>query len=1230
MSKKQVRLISFYLPQYHPIPENDAWWGTGFTEWTNVSKATPLFPEHHQPRLPADLGFYDLRLPEVRQKQAELARQAGIYGFCYYHYWFNGKQLLNRPFDEVLASGQPDFPFCLCWANENWTRAWDGLEKNVLIGQNYSAEDDLEHIRWLATAFNDPRYIRIDDKPVFMVYRVSRLPNPVQTTTIWREEARRLGLGEIYLIMVESRMDGEQAAGPEQFGFDASVEFQPDGFIFPQPLQRMDEYGGIFDYEALAGNALKRQPPGHKRFPCVSPGWDNSARRKTNPIIFTNATPEKYQTWLESTIQKFIPYSDEENLVFINAWNEWGEGAYLEPDQKWGHAYLQATRRALQRTSMEQLGKQGNRLNHGKMPGKITSSSPTNHVRLSVCIPAYNGAKYLGEAIKSVLKQKFKDFELLIVDDCSSDNTEKVVHSFSDRRMRYHKNPVRLGLTGNWNRCVELASGDYVCIFHQDDLMLPDNLSRKLTVLESSPSVGFVYSDVEVVDAFDKMVRPGWYNPTPEGSDKIFAGTEFFHQLFTGENLICCPSVVVKRSLFDDLGGFDARLPYTADWEMWLRVALHSDVGYIAEPLMHYRVHESNETHRFKGPQELQQTYLAKTIALDRYPELVPDHQKLRLQAASEIEKKALNQILSPARPISQSEVRKYLELAGEMHFQVGQNKSIGDLAGWFLEIFEQSFTERLFTQNAMPAEASGLLEQAQVKFKQDQVNEGLKNVKAAIRNASQMGNLRFTLNTMAAACDLLFKFGQVNLARATLESYEKLAENTGDKQALRQVSLLRDQINRISQGDENPQQLERAESVLQLLLESGDVVAAMDQHKDRLTPEVVHLIRADAAQAKVDGYGDLGLELDEFADSVVNLIDGNPGKISSQVDIVIPVYGQPRLLEKCVESVLRTAPGARLILVDDCSPGTEIKKLFTRYSRLPNVKTVSTGQNQGFIGACRAGAKAGSSPFILFLNSDTEAVQSGWLEALLPREADIAITGAKLLFPPDMEGPLAGTVQHAGVYRNKQGIADNAFYGQPADHPLVNRAHDVNAVTGACMLIRRSVWDEMKGFDTAFGRGIYEDVDLCWRVRQQGQRVWYEPAAALYHREHGSSLAKRTLHEENFKKNARILYERWGVLPGDEHLFYPERPAHEKQAASSHSQILDPAETLSMLLDADDLFEALEQHRSRLNSDLLALVDANARAARDDGDTDLAEGLEGLHQVISDMLQVSEPLNAT
>jgi len=358
----KVRSIAFYLPQYHPIPENDEWWGKGFTEWTNVTKAKPLFPGHYQPHLPADLGFYDLRLPEARQAQADLAKAYGIYGFCYYHYWFNGKRLLERPVNEILSYGKPDFPFCLCWANENWTRRWDGQDQEMLMQQVYSDEDDLAHIRSLAQVFQDPRYIRINNKPLFLVYRVSNMPDPLRTAQIWRGEAHRLGIGDIYLGKVESISASH--GDPSLIGFDAAIEFQPHWEELGLPMQKGRRWDilrslkitdqvyaehNIFDYSIMVNRSLAKPLPNYKRFPCVTPSWDNSARRKANAIILRNASPEIYESWLKTVVQKTLQDTrNQEQLVFINAWNEWAEGNHLEPCRKWGYAYLEATQRAIQ------------------------------------------------------------------------------------------------------------------------------------------------------------------------------------------------------------------------------------------------------------------------------------------------------------------------------------------------------------------------------------------------------------------------------------------------------------------------------------------------------------------------------------------------------------------------------------------------------------------------------------------------------------------------------------------------------------------------------------------------------------------------------------------------------------------------------------------------------------------------------------------------------------------
>jgi lipopolysaccharide biosynthesis protein len=328
-----------------------------------------LFPGHYQPHLPAELGFYDLRLPEVREAQASLAQEHGISGFCYYHYWFHGRRLLERPFQEVLASGKPDFPFCLCWANENWTRAWDGRERQVLVQQSYSHEDDRLHIRSLLPAFRDERYIRIYGKPFFLVYRPEDLPNPSRTAEIWREEASRAGIGDLFLAKVDSFVSG---CDPSSVGFDASVEFAPDwrnavDLMYRDKTHRLlSKVGLITDvyqnheivrYQGLVERMLAKRLPEYPFFRCVTPGFDNTPRRARGAAIFLEATPDRYERWLKRTVRNTMERNEnEQRIVFVNAWNEWGEGNHLEPDEKQGRAYLEATQRVMKGVELEMPG----------------------------------------------------------------------------------------------------------------------------------------------------------------------------------------------------------------------------------------------------------------------------------------------------------------------------------------------------------------------------------------------------------------------------------------------------------------------------------------------------------------------------------------------------------------------------------------------------------------------------------------------------------------------------------------------------------------------------------------------------------------------------------------------------------------------------------------------------------------------------------------------------------
>jgi lipopolysaccharide biosynthesis protein len=359
MPDSAARVIAYYLPQFHPIPENDAWWGKGFTEWTNVAKALPLFRGHEQPKLPSDLGFYDLRVPEVREQQAELARQYGIEGFCYWHYWFNGKRLLNRPIDEIRATGRPDFPFCVGWANESWTRRWTGEEKEVLLEQRYSVEDDLAHARWLAELFADPRYIRVDGRPLFILYRPPSLPEPKRTTDTIRDQCVRLGLPEPFII---GRDTHSPFSDMRPYGCDITEHAAPALGVLPRAFEPTtyrdlarnlrlgvaDPSLKVFDYEESC-RLMEAKRPRHPHIRCFFTGWDNTPRRGRKAIILKNATPEAFGRRLRVVLDSLRDEPHNRRILFVNAWNEWAEGMVLEPSQQYGHGFLEALRLELSR-----------------------------------------------------------------------------------------------------------------------------------------------------------------------------------------------------------------------------------------------------------------------------------------------------------------------------------------------------------------------------------------------------------------------------------------------------------------------------------------------------------------------------------------------------------------------------------------------------------------------------------------------------------------------------------------------------------------------------------------------------------------------------------------------------------------------------------------------------------------------------------------------------------------
>lgn len=345
------KLIAFYLPQYHPIPENDKWWGKGFTEWRNVEKAVPAFDGHRQPRRPADLGFYDLRLDEVRHEQAALAKKFGVDAFCYYHYWFDGKTLLDVPLNKLIAS-DVNFPFCICWANENWTRSWDGLNRDVLLPQTYDDALLQQYPHDVHKYLSDTRYLKFNGKPIFLIYKIMDLPHPKKTIDDWRNVWRQLGIGEVHIAAVRT-FPNQNGVSIDDLGVDAFVDFPPHSiapYVKPAAVETIDGFEGfIYNYkDAVEGDISRyRHEDSSNVHRGVMGSWDNSARRGLRAHMTHGASPITYRSWLRrSLVQDAENHPDTERLTFINAWNEWAEGTYLEPDQHYGIGFLEATRSA--------------------------------------------------------------------------------------------------------------------------------------------------------------------------------------------------------------------------------------------------------------------------------------------------------------------------------------------------------------------------------------------------------------------------------------------------------------------------------------------------------------------------------------------------------------------------------------------------------------------------------------------------------------------------------------------------------------------------------------------------------------------------------------------------------------------------------------------------------------------------------------------------------------------
>jgi tetratricopeptide (TPR) repeat protein len=599
-----VRVLAFYLPQYHRIPENDAWWGEGFTEWTNVRRGRPVFEGHAQPHVPGELGYYDLTDPGVREAQAALARAHGVDAFCYYHYWFAGRRLLERPFAEVLASGAPDFPFCLCWANEHWTRRWDGLDHEVLMPQRYSHEDAQAFIASLLPAFRDRRYVRVNGRPLLLVYKAADIPDLPATIRSWRAACVEAGVGDPYLAAVQRHADDD----PAPSGFDAAVEFPPIGHAAENVTPRLPGLdaafrGRVFTYGNLAADYLLRPRPRFRQFRGVTPMWDNTARRPQDGMIVHGSTPEAFGVWVQHALrQTRRRHEGDERLLFVNAWNEWAEGNHLEPDGVHGRRYLEAlaAARALasvpdpQRPAFPDVVAETTALvEQGALRVERFGRAEGTRAALSVVMPVYNHARFLPGTLASLAEQTRRPDEIVVVDDGSTDASAHVVASWA----RACGVPVVLvrqrnaGAHAALNRGLALACGRTVALANSDDRYARHRLERLVAALDDGHRLAF--SSVATIDDDDAPCDTKVARMLRERVAELARLPTMLHAFVRHNAAVSTGNLVFRRALLDDTGGF-AALRVCHDWDFVLAASRATRFAFVDEPLYAYRLHDAN------------------------------------------------------------------------------------------------------------------------------------------------------------------------------------------------------------------------------------------------------------------------------------------------------------------------------------------------------------------------------------------------------------------------------------------------------------------------------------------------------------------------------------------------------------------------------------------------------------------------------------------------------------
>ncbi len=587
-------LIAFYLPQFHAIPENDLFWGQGFTEWRQLPRGLPRFPGHYQPRIPRDFGFYNLTDHKSLEIQANTAKAAGVSAFAYYYYWFDRKRVLEKPL-EILLSSSIDMPFMLIWANENWTRTWDGAESQVLLKQTYDEQDELALLSDLARHFSDRRYVRVDGRPLFVIYNPRNVPDASATIQRWRRTLAEQF--SVYPLIFMAQTFGER--DPSLYGLDGAIEFPPHKLSDklpgrPTPDAYSHEFTGrVIAYDDFAKASLNEVDTDFPLIKTIVPSWDNDSRRPNRGLTLENSSPAKYEAWLRALIERAMekPVFGTP-IVAINAWNEWAEGAYLEPDIHFGGAYLNATARAL---------------NAGSGQKRLRLPAPTDQVgtqKVSVILPNYNHARFLEERIRTVVDQAVRPNEIIFLDDCSSDNSVELAEKLLRASGISYKIVVNEGNSGcvfkQWAKGLSIAQNDLIWIAETDDSAHPEFLRHVVPAFERDDvmaSFGQITCIGEHGHPRDDLF--GYYDGLKDfstGNSTLVPAAKAFSYDFAVKNVIPNASGLVFRKPHLTKQEMERLFEYrfAGDWYFYALVVRGGTIAFSRLAKSYFRVRESS------------------------------------------------------------------------------------------------------------------------------------------------------------------------------------------------------------------------------------------------------------------------------------------------------------------------------------------------------------------------------------------------------------------------------------------------------------------------------------------------------------------------------------------------------------------------------------------------------------------------------------------------------------